>query len=407
MPQDVFARHTFTPTWGELNRTTTFPTPFVLHFDDPNKAELLPIISRALDATTSFAQAVFLSEFEGLILVGHDTMEDGRRLGIVYWCANENALSLSQDCMNDTDSPPFYSTNRRNGLWLAPVPKRGGDGATFDELTRISAEGRSTRSPRILPRARDDMDGKDLLIYLSNPVGGVHNSCATLHARRVAYDGASVEDDVLVGPVWKPAHIGGFPGLYLQSLPARPFMFVSGRAYVVFSTLDRSQQVNHRVRLDLDNKPVESEAILDRSGYASSVILGTDGKAQMVFVSSDMLSPQRIYSVKFSSHDQIEAEHQLLPSFVQPRGEFSGGNGVWREDVIIDSSRSIIFTPPHSLPQLSTSCKGYSSTTCLPTLPKLRPSFWAQHSVIHRRRFCFGRTEDHTAPPVSGFRPFS
>src|SRR5204863_10164390 len=57
---------------------------------------------------------------------------------------------------------------------------------------RLTSHTRSCRSPRVL---------RNTLFWLSNPVGGAHSSCTSLHS----HDLESGEDKLLVDSIWEPS----------------------------------------------------------------------------------------------------------------------------------------------------------------------------------------------------------
>lgn len=262
-PRSVLETHRFTPTWGELQRTLTSAQIYVFDFSVSSAATVLPLLNaQAQQAGVSFGQGQFARDtggVEGVICAAFGSMEDGRKLGVVY------------------------CTNRRSSLWFFPL------GSPQDGW-RFTPESRSARSPRVLARST----GADTVVWLSNPLGGPHNSCATLHGARI--DSAARSDaDVLVDVVWEPKSETAFPGLYLNTLPAQPFLAPpdTDQRFVALSSIFRSSSQLLIVPLPSASEAVSPRVPVDLATpkSASLTVLGTDGKGRLAIVTSSLLEP--------------------------------------------------------------------------------------------------------------------
>ncbi|CDZ97506.1 Dipeptidyl aminopeptidase [Phaffia rhodozyma] len=304
-----FDQHKFTPTWGELNAKNTFPTIFYCSANISPKTEIslnvVPVVSASLDETISFGQPVLAmmnGERKLVLATGYGTMEDGRRLGIVY------------------------CTNRRAEIWTIPVPPPPSsgsltstyEGASLSDMTRISGSDRSARSPRVLDRSK--VNKPDILVYLSNPLGGAHNSCASLHLQHLSNlsliskteKEERDDDDVLVGPVWDPESKDAFPGLYVQALPAFPFLNTN-EPFIVLTSIKRSRSTVYAIPLDVSGKGIRSNPVeLTREGLNSWSVLGTDAETRVCLVRSGLMDPQEVVVGQITPDDEGDLELQIL-----------------------------------------------------------------------------------------------
>jgi hypothetical protein len=231
-----------------------------------------PLLTEEQQAGRSFGQAQFGrgDGGEGVVCVGFEPMEDERRLGVVY------------------------CTNRRSSLWWFPLAGQR-DGA------QITPESRSARSPRVL--SRRDGPEVDTLVWLSNPLGGPHNSCTTLHCAPLkASHRSQTAKDVLVDVVEEPDDYPDlwhrdeeveeriFPGLYLNALPAQPFLFWEGRHRLALTSVRHSHLVMYVIDLPGASEPVVPQQPVYRfNPEHSEVVLGTDGH-QLVATSNSNLA---------------------------------------------------------------------------------------------------------------------
>lgn len=108
-----------------------------------------------------------------------------------------------------------YCTNRNTSLFSCKL-----DGSDFK---RHGAEGRSVRFPKQTP------DGSSL-VYLCNPLGGPHDSCATLVQLKEGKETSIVDE------IGAPNSISYFPGLFSYSLQSGCFFENDGNETVVLVT---------------------------------------------------------------------------------------------------------------------------------------------------------------------------
>ncbi|GAA5843100.1 hypothetical protein JCM3766R1_005237 [Sporobolomyces carnicolor] len=161
-----------------------------------------------------------------ILATGYHTLRDARKLGIVY-CSNrpsriyELVISSSRD--NDQDGSFEFKVER---------------------ATPISPERLSARSPRVYSSSSSRTVSA---VYLTNRLGGVHSSCASLHLATLDLSSSSSawKSRELVETVSEPGSIEAFPGLYVDQLPRNPFVtpVEAGSTYVVMSSIWRSRRV--------------------------------------------------------------------------------------------------------------------------------------------------------------------
>lgn len=163
----------------------------------------------------------------------------------------------------------------------------------MEDLVRLSNTERSTRSPRILSRKGTP----DILVYLSNPLGGAHNSCTTLHSRELTADAwNSSTSDVVVESVWDPSPTS-FPGLYLNSLAPQPFLdFPHHGPQVVLSSIFHSRSTTYSISLSKGLVvPVELTPEQEEGSQPSWSILATDGKSRVVGVREGLITLKQVF----------------------------------------------------------------------------------------------------------------
>lgn len=162
------------------------------------------------------------------------------------------------------------------------LPKSNSDPAhELAIVSRLSPEIRSARAPRVSP------DGK-FVLWLSNPVGGAHASCSTLHS----IDLTSEEQTIVLDTVWEPRDSDGFPGLYIEiPLPPKPFVLLGSKSYIATHSTWGSRSTV--VLVSIDGKEVKDLTPNDSNMYSWSV-LGTDSKNQIVCVRSAPAVPHEV-----------------------------------------------------------------------------------------------------------------
>lgn len=304
------APHSFVyvPDFGERFTGKREPTLFLLALaGSPFQLEKseAPSVYRLTDSTTfpdtRFGQATFLpSDIDTpstprVIAVGYKSLGDGRKLGQVY-CTNRPAsiyelvLSVREHAAEEASEGEAGAGRGRQ--W------------TVGESHRLSPIDRSARSPRVLPGTVGPAS-LARVVYLSNPCGGPHGSCATLHLLEANRAGFSSR--ILVETVAQPATLESFPGLYVDQLPQRPFLELPSGMHLVATSIWRSRRVPLLINLEHgsviciapwvapssdDVLPYLGTRAID--GLSSYVVLGTDGRTRVISTSSGMRSPPEV-----------------------------------------------------------------------------------------------------------------
>lgn len=129
-----------------------------------------------------FGQAIFLPSEEGqnaprILATGYAQTADWKKLGIVY-CANRPAR------LYELELAKAPNTTKTKGKDRSDQGKKEEGGRLSWQATGVvglSPEDRSARSPRVFMPPQG-VSIHPLVVYISNPVGGVHSSCSSLHA---------------------------------------------------------------------------------------------------------------------------------------------------------------------------------------------------------------------------------
>ncbi|GAA5863549.1 hypothetical protein JCM3774_006521 [Rhodotorula dairenensis] len=313
----------YTPDFGETFIGKKEPTLFLLVLpssvssdDDARTAELS--VHRLTDLTTStkgtvFGQPAFLptSTSRGVgysvVATAYSPTDDGRKLGIVY-CQNRRAriCLLQIEPIKEADATTSAAGTRPGFKTVEVVP--------------ISPADRSARSPRVVPSlaAAGGAAGQGAqaqehqVVYVSNTLGGVHASCAKLQIATLSnLNGASslsvTDDRTLVPVVYTPTDLNGvhdFPGLYVDQLPAEPFLGRGGNK-IALTSVWRSRRVP--LVIDLESGEIENLAPWSRAvdadadattadlwALASYSVLGTDGQGSVLATRSTPGSPPQV-----------------------------------------------------------------------------------------------------------------
>lgn len=246
--EDQLEKYRFVPEFGESYAGKKKPTVFLFDWAIQEKSSVVSLSLKDQPKTpTLLSHPVFASE-DKIFAVGYEYAVDGRILGIIY------------------------CPNRTSGLWELSITSPQQDNNTLCcTSTKLTTADRSCRSPRILRRNGQP----DLLVWLSNAVGGPHASCSTLHVKDVA----SGAERALVKPVWDPSTTE-FPGIYANTLPIYPFVELGGSGCIVLSSNWRSRSTVLLVSLN-DGKVTELTPD-DAEVRYSWTVLCTDGKDKIV-----------------------------------------------------------------------------------------------------------------------------
>lgn len=279
-----------------------------------------------------------------LVATAYSPTDDQRKLGIVY-CQNRRAricllrIKWNASAVSSTDEEESAADGRGE--------KKGGFRVV--EVVPISPADRSARSPRVVPPSPalgDDHTNQQQqfrIVYVSNTLGGVHASCAKLQIATLSLSPSSSssvtgsEDRTLVPVVQTPTDLNGvsdFPGLYIDQLPAEPFLhFKAGGTHgeegvvtkIAFTSGWRSRRVPLVVDLEsgeienlalwpstiattatanrssgsdtnnplpyLSSSPASSSSAIDLSSYS---VLGTDGRGKVLATRSSPGTPPQI-----------------------------------------------------------------------------------------------------------------
>lgn len=287
----------YTADFGEKFTGKRFPTVFLLalasspfHKSLSTKPALHQLTNHTTFPSTSFGQAIFLPSSDGrqtprVLATGYSSLGDARKLGIVY-CANRPAGIYE------------FGLSLCDSTWSATT-------ATLQSPAQLSC-----RSPRALHPPPGAKFGP-LVVFLANPAGGPHSSCAALHAVSLA----SSQTTVLVPVISTPVGPDAFPGLYLDQLPQNPFVMTPDGPAVVLSSSWRSRKVPIVVSL-MDGRVSglapwpersENDVVLPwlgekkREALKSISVLGTDGGSRVVGLRSGMVGPAELVVADLSA----------------------------------------------------------------------------------------------------------
>lgn len=273
---DAYEKFRFVPPLGEGYAGKRRPGLYILRWD---RSDLLskPSLSRLQVSGTSshpelLSQPVFASE-DRVFAVGYDYTPDKRLLGVKY-CPNRPAGIW------ELRIPPIDSTSQ-NGNDEKPSEIQ----CTAARLTPAQL---SCRCPRIL----EDTNGQPShLIWIANPVGGPHASCATIHSLDLETNDQRVLVDTVLDP--KPDN---FPGLFTVTLPTHPFLRLgtpNGQASFLVTTSNwRSRTVVLLVSLK-DGSVHNLTPDDDHHNYSWNV-LTTDDHSQIVCTRSNPSVPPEL-----------------------------------------------------------------------------------------------------------------
>ncbi|KAA1119103.1 hypothetical protein PGT21_015186 [Puccinia graminis f. sp. tritici] len=281
-------RNRYVPDFGEQLTGIQLPAIFVASIDDSirDSNQILARIVQLTDQSTDLSRLVWGQPVFGpnsdeesveIFCTGFASLSDLRRLGLIY-------------CQNRP------STIHRLSFKI-PLIERGTDQQALKLLHpadftshRISDPNRSARSPRVI-------EGK--IIYLSNPIGGPHASCASLNM----YEPKTNKDKVLVGPVDEPGPDGQFPGLYIDDLPSQPILCDPSdpqKASIVTSSIWGSL----KIMLTIDLRSGEIKAHPPPCD-GSCTVLNTNGGQQVLCVISQTDSSPQVWIGKLEEDSQF------------------------------------------------------------------------------------------------------
>ncbi|KAI0077008.1 alpha beta-hydrolase [Panus rudis PR-1116 ss-1] len=233
-----------------------------------------------------WSQATFAGENQ-IFAVAYDYTSDGRILGIKF------------------------CPNRQASIWEFPLPDATQDN-TDETVLRTQAVQRTSKDSPRSPRVHLVNGKPSRLVWLANPVGGPHASCATLHVHDLTSDSSSWQSNVLVDTVVDPEPTA-FPGIYTTSLPSDPFLQLGSETFVVLTSSWHSRTTILLVSLkDGSVKDLAPDSTSDHYMY-SWATLGADGKNQVIGVRSSPNSPQELLLGKVFEDRTIEWKDLATP----------------------------------------------------------------------------------------------
>ena len=240
--------------------------------DESERLATVSPLSLPENSTVVFGQAVYAPD-QTIFATGYEQTPEGRKLGVV-------------GCWNHPSS-----------IFKLVLPKELPDDSEAISVNaqRLTPPEFSTRSPRVT----DAAPGKPYTtVWLANPIGGPHASVTSLHALRSDED----KSTVVVDYVWEPSGKGGFPGLYLEQLPLRPFLslnpdFETVSHLVTHSTWGSRQTV---LGISLSSGDVHDFTPGEKQAWT---VAGTDGRKSVLVTRSAIHSPNELLEGKLQSLD--------------------------------------------------------------------------------------------------------
>ena len=280
-------KYRFTPPLGESYGEKKRPTIFLFDWGTSENGSTSVVqlgLEQDPSAPVAFGNPVFASENK-LLAVGFEHEKNGRLLGIIY------------------------CPSRRAGIWELSLPSiEASDNILHCTITKVTPANRSCRSPRVFHRST----GASLVVYVSNAPGGPHASCVTLNVR----DLDSGNERVLVDPVWDPKH-SKFPGLYTTTLPAYPFLEVSGMPYIVLTSTWRSRST--AILVSLHDGSWTDLSPNDDGLFYTWTVLGTDGNDQIICTRSAPARPSELVLGKLAANEQVQWRVVAQPDLGEDR----------------------------------------------------------------------------------------
>lgn len=271
---DPFAKYRFVPDFGESYSGKKSPSIFLFDWKQADKPAAVKV---TLEQPHSFpallGHAVFCDEVT-IFAVNYEYSSAGRLLGVIY-CPNRPA-----------------------GIWEIRLPQdvEEDDKDLRCSSSKLTSSDMACRSPRVFA----GIDGRPaLLIWVTNAIGGPHATCSSIHVK----DLSSGKTNVLVGKVWDPKP-SEFPGLYLNTLPASPFLTPSsGTPYILLSSFWRSRTTV--LLISLQDGTVKDLTPDDDLHY-SWTMLGTDGKDQLICTRSAPNRPPELLLGRVDDNNDVE-----------------------------------------------------------------------------------------------------
>jgi acylaminoacyl-peptidase len=265
----------YVQSFGDRFSTIREPRIHQLSFDLKSPPVLRVVTDSSTLPGVVLAQPTFVPNSKDIIATGYSLTAAGFRLGLIS-CTNRPSSIFRLSWPQGTDSKP--------------------------SIERLSHQGRSARSPRVLylPEKHES-----ILVYVSNASGGPHDSCSSLHLLELSFAPQTAAPDVLVDTVQVPAEQDDFPGLYLWQLPSSPFLFhgSNGQPRLLLSSVWGSRRVP--LLVDLSSGVVEKLEPLEDKGEKSWTVLSTDGDRLAVLVGSGLEGSIQLVVGDFSARETV------------------------------------------------------------------------------------------------------
>ncbi|KAK7684467.1 hypothetical protein QCA50_012414 [Cerrena zonata] len=259
------AKYQFTPSLGEGYAGKKQPGIFLFTWN-PTDTTAKPTVKllQPIDPPsqpTLFTQAVFVTD-RRIFAIGYEYTPDHRLLGIKF------------------------CTNRLAGLWEFIIPEVSAE----EEILRCRAVKRTQASLSVrCPRVHFVDGNPSSLVWISNPVGGPHASCSTVHVCDLKTD--LWAEKVLVESVSNPQS-DTFPGIFTTTLPTEPFIVYNNETFLVTGSAWRSRTTI--LLISLDTGKVNNLTPFEDVYCCSWNVLGTDGHNQLIAVRSSPTSPPEL-----------------------------------------------------------------------------------------------------------------
>ncbi|KAI0682049.1 Alpha/Beta hydrolase protein [Cytidiella melzeri] len=280
---DPFAKYRFVPEFGESYGGKKRPSIFVFTCTSFESSRVAKITLTDSTSPPLLGHPVFGGE-DTVFAAGYEYSEDHRLLGVIY------------------------CPNRQAGIWEITLPdnvQQGDSDVLKCDSSKLTSVDMACRSPRVF---LDENGHPSQLVWISNAVGGPHATCSTLYARQLS----SGETKSLVGSVRDPAP-SEFPGLYLNTLPASPFVRAPGSSTscIALSSIWRSRSVVLLILL-ADGNIVNLTPMENDAPY-SWTVLCTDGKDSLLCTCSAPNRPPQLVLGNIGENSAVQWKVVVKP----------------------------------------------------------------------------------------------
>lgn len=225
-----------------------------------------------------FGQASFAPDQKTIFATGYEETFDGRRLGAVgCW-------------------------NHPSAIFKLELPKELP--ADSEEITidahRLTPPELSARSPRVTDTASGESYST---VWLANPIGGPHSSCTSLHYLRSDENQSKILVDYVFDPIGQP---GGFPGLYVEQLPSRPFLSLNPGIKRASHLVTHSFWGSRQTVLAISLLSCNNVQDLTPDPNHTWTVTGTDGKEGLLAVRSAINKPNELVEARFQTLKPVQ-----------------------------------------------------------------------------------------------------